>query len=154
MKTLQRHITEKLVLNNNTKIRKQEYKYHPASRAELQKLLNELFKERNEEADLNDIDTSEITDMSKLFFYSNFNGDISKWDVSNVKDMNMMFSGCMFKGDISNWDVSKVTNMSKMFAFSFFNRDISKWNVNKKCKTTDIFRQCPIKEEYKPKFKK
>lgn len=156
MKTLQRHITEKLILNNNTKIRKKpEYKYHPSSREELKKLLNELFRERDEDADLNDIDVSEITDMSKLFFYSDFSGDISKWDVSNVKNMRGMFNGCItFNGDISNWDVSNVEDMSWMFNDSRFNRDISNWNVNKKCKTTDIFRQCPIKEEYKPKFKK
>lgn len=156
MKTLQRHITEKLILNNNTKIRKKpEYKYHPSSREELKKLLNILIKEKGDGVDLNDIDVSEITDMSKLFFYSDFNGDISKWDVSNVKNMRAMFNGCItFKGDISKWDVSNVEDMEKMFYDSRFNRDISAWNVSKKCKTTDMFKRCPIKEEYKPKFKK
>lgn len=155
MKTLQRHITEKLILNNNTKIRKKpEYKYHPSSREELKKLLNILIQTKGDEVDLNDIDVSEITDMSKLFFYSNFSGDISKWDVSNVKNMRGMFNGCItFNGDISKWDVSNVEDMSSMFYDSRFNSDISTWNVNKKCKTINIFRRCPIKDEYKPKFK-
>ena len=56
--------------------------------------------------------------------------DISEWDVSNVTDMAYMFAGCeSFNQDISNWDVSKVNNNILMFH----------------C--------CPIKEEYKPKFK-
>jgi hypothetical protein len=44
--------------------------------------------------------------------------------------------------------------MSWLFAFSKFNSDISKWNVNKKCETINVFEDCPIKEEYKPKFNK
>lgn len=153
MKSLTKHITEKLVINKNSKVIK-EYNYHPSSRDELKKLINDLIRERDYEADLNDIDVSKITDMSKLFFYSNFNGDISKWDVSNVTNMHQMFDGCItFNGDISNWDVSNVKYMYAMFKNSKFNRDISKWNVRKTADTRCMFERCPIKEEYKPKFK-
>ena len=33
-----------------------------------------------------------------------------------------------------------------------FNQDISGWNVTKVKSFEDIFDNCPIKEEYKPKF--
>ena len=88
MKTLQQHINEKLVLNSNSKIRKQKYNYHPRNGNELKELVERLINERGDEADLNDIDVSEIKSMRQLFINcNNFNGDISEWDVSSVKDM-------------------------------------------------------------------
>ena len=170
MKSLTRHITEKLVLNNNTKVRK--YNYHPKTKQELKELVEKLIKERGNEADLNDIDTSTITDMSELFYLKDkFNGDISKWDVSNVENMYSMFRGTTFNGDISKWDVSKVkdmsamfnraiefnqdiskwnvskvTNMQEMFMESKFNKDISKWKLNRNVKRQYMFKKCPIKK--------
>ena len=158
MKTLNQYIEEKLVLNSNSKIRKQqEYKFRPESNRELRELVIRLIKERGDDADLNDIDTCEITDMSNLFQFSKFNGDISGWDVSNVENMDGMFYDSKFtgkNGDISKWDVSKVTNMFNMFNFSKFNSDISKWDVSNVEDMRNVFLNCPIKEEYKPKFKK
>ena len=76
----------------------------------LRRLIYERIKDQGIKADLNDIDTSNITDMSQLFSstyrsdgsydflgpfgissdgidFSRFDGDISQWDVSNVKKM-------------------------------------------------------------------
>ena len=128
MKTLQQHINEKLVLNSNAKVRK--FNYRPTSKEELQKIVKKLIKERGIEADLNDINTSEITDMNSLFADFKFNGDISEWNVSNVTNMSFMFSDSVFNGDISEWDVSNVINMTSMFYRSAFNGDISNWNVS------------------------
>ena len=64
-----------------------------------------------------------------------------------------------------NWiDTSKITDMSNLFSNAFgssdgyglgrFNSDISQWDVSSVENMTDVFDKCPIKEEYKPQFKK
>ena len=95
-------------------------------------IVRDEIKRLGNEADLNHIDVSGVTDVSHLFSYSYFNGDISKWDVSNVKSMYSMFSNSKFNQDISNWDVSNVVTMWIIFYKSQFNQDISKWNINLK----------------------
>ena len=120
-------IVERLHINKDTT---NYYNYHPKTKEELKLLINNLIKERGNEADLNDIDTSEITDMSYMFTYSKFNGDISNWDVSKVKNMGYMFWDSSFtgkNGDISNWDVSNVKNMSYMFNCSPLEKNPPKW---------------------------
>ena len=107
-----------------------KYNYHPKTKEELMVIVNELIKERGNEADLNDIDVSRITDMKWIFAHSEFNGNISKWDVRKVKNMKGMFWGSKFNGDISKWDVSGVEDMQSMFAHSEFNGDISNWDVS------------------------
>ena len=127
MKTLQNYIIEKILINKNSKI---VYNYYPKTKDELDELLDKLIIERGNDADLNDIDTSEITDMNYMFYKSPFNGDVSKWDVSNVQYMDYMFYNSSFNGDISNWDVSNVEDMHYMFYKSPFNGDISNWDVS------------------------
>ena len=151
MKTLQNYITEKILINKNSKL---AYNYHPKTKDELKDIIKQKIESEGNECDLNDIDTSNITDMSWLFEHSEFNGDISKWDVSNVTNMGGMFSYSKFNSDISNWDVSNVESMISMFAGSNFNGDISKWNVSNVKFKLIMFHNCPIEEKYKPKFKK
>ena len=69
--------------------------------------------------------------------------DTNTWDTSNVTDMSYMFyqtgygANAFNIGDISNWDTSKVTNMEKMFYFTgtnatSFHLDLSNgtgWNT-------------------------
>ena len=132
MKQISYYILERLHINKDTGNR--HYNYHPKTSDELKELVDKLVKERGNEADLNDIDTSKITDMNYIFYNSKFNGDISEWDVSNVKNMSYIFYDSKFtgkNGDISNWDVSNVKDMESMFYRSKFNGDISKWDVSK-----------------------
>ena len=129
MKQLNKYIVERLHINKDTG--NHHYNYHPKTSDELKELVDKLIKERGNDADLNDIDTSEITDMYGMFKDSNFNGDISEWDVSNVKDMEGLFYSSKFNGDISNWDVRNVKYMNDIFKYSPLQL---KRNQSKRCK--------------------
>ena len=148
MKQLNKYIVERLHINKYTG--NHYYNYHPTSRTELRQLIYKLIKERGNDCDLNDIDTSEITNMVELFYNYEFNGDISNWNVSNVTDMSAIFCESKFTGEngnISNWNVSNVENMNYMFAYSSFtgeNGDISNWDVSNVKYMTMMF--------YKSKF--
>ena len=127
------------------------YSCQPKIKKKLKQIVNKRINKEGPNCDLNDIDTSLITDMSCLFYGSDFNGDISKWDVSNVKNMWYLFGYSKFNGDISKWDVRNVKHMAYMFLCSKFNQDISKWKIDEECDTDGMFFDCHIKEEYKPK---
>ena len=119
----------------------------PSTKAEL---INEIqIRLDRGQTNLNDIDTSKITDMSYLFASFNQNRnlnniDISGWDVSNVTDMKYMFSDCYyFNSDLSRWNVSNVNNMSHMFYdCSLFDSDLSKWIVRNVNNMRSMFDNC------------
>ena len=156
------------------------YSCQPKDKKELEEIINKRIESEGTNCDLNDIDTSLITDMSwlfvksmfvrskftgdiskwnvsnvkymtRMFYKSDFNGDISNWDVSNVEYMESMFIESLFNQDISNWNVSNVEDMSYMFGWSRFNKDISSWKIREDCNTNCMFINNVIKEEYKPK---
>ena len=113
MNNLSTYIIEKLKINKDSI----KYHYYPTNKKELRSLIQKLLEERGNDADLNDIDVSDITDMSELFTdLDPHNIDISEWNVSNVKDMLSMFDNCKnFNSDLSKWNVSKVEDMRFMF---------------------------------------
>ena len=149
MKDLKQYLIERLL------IKKSKYNYFPKTKEELKDIIKQRIKKDGNECDLNDIDVSNITDMSYLFEGTDFNGDISNWDVSNVTSMYCMFYECKsFNQDISAWDVSNVTDTRYMFYYcKNFNQDISAWDVYKVNNTYKMFDYCAIEEKYKPKFK-
>ena len=140
MQTLEEFILEKL------KISKIERTYKPKTKEELVDIIIREIEANGPECSLNNIDVSNITDMSYLFMggdpvqylhehpvLSKFDGDISEWNVSNVTDMKYMFAKCQYtgkNGDISDWKVSNVNDMDGMFADSNYNGDLSKWDVS------------------------
>ena len=108
-------------------INAKDFKYHPKTFEALKRLCDDNT------VCLGDIDTSEITNMSELFYYStrpDFSG-IEKWNVSNVTDMSRMFyDATTFNGDISRWDTSNVETMKGMFCGAKnFNGNISQWKT-------------------------
>ena len=115
---------------------------HPTTKRELVKEIN-IRLDRGQ-TNLNDIDTSMITDMSALLFNFNRNIDISLWDVSNVRDMSYMFYGCdKLNCDLSRWNTGKVERMDCMFcSCQNFNSDLSKWNVSNVKNMDCMFLNC------------
>ena len=106
--------------------------------------------------DISNWDVSNVTDISGMFYdCASFNQDISCWNVSSVTGMASVFCRCRsLNQDLSKWDVSNVNDMSYMFyGCESFNKDISSWDVSKVGYNKLMFTNCPIKEEYKPKFK-
>ena len=157
MKSLTHYIQEKLIIKKSTikKNKSVDYKYFPETKKELKTIIEKRIEDEGNDVDLNDIDVSNITDMSSLFENLNFNGDISNLDVSNVINMHDMFSRCkLFNQDISNWDVSGVSYTVNMFyRCESFNQDISNWDLSSVKNMYGMFYACPIEEKYKPKFK-
>ena len=149
MKNLTNFIQERYLIDNSY----DNHAYHPKDKFELRNILfNRLNKDKN--ADLTDIDVSQITDMGHKDFIDDIglfenldphNIDISKWDVSNVINMSAMFYRCRnFDADLSNWDVSKVTNMWCMFneCENFTGKGLENWNVSKVTNMDTMFYGC------------
>ena len=105
MKHLNTYITEYIIKKKLDKpIDSSGYKYHPQTKQELINNIDELLKLNIH--DFNCIDTSAITDMSKLFSTKiiKFNDiDISNWDVSKVKDMDGMFEDTILEKNPPKW---------------------------------------------------
>ena len=98
----------------------------------------------------NNIDTSQVTDMSWMFYGCGvLNGlDVSKWNTSQVTKMSWMFGGCSALDalDVSGWDTSKVTDMSAIFqgCQKLSKVDVSKWNTSKVTKMSQVFEDCYV----------
>ena len=90
---------------------------------------------KNLQLELNEWDTSNVTDMSGMFNRcAALSVSINEWDTSNVTDMSGMFNRCVaLSVSINEWDTSNVTDMSHMFNHSNVPEyiDVSKWDVLK-----------------------
>lgn len=112
---------------------------------------------RCEEVSLDEIDTSEVTDMSFLFSFDerkmsclvssewfnwrkNFSG-IAGWDTSRVTTFERMFyMADNFNEDINKWDTSSVTNMRAMFwGATNFNQPLDSWDTSKVTDMSGMF---------------
>ena len=68
-----RNLNEYITLNES-----EQGKFRPTNTRELKRVIAQSIIEYGPNCDLNDIDVSGITDMSRLFENSKFNGDISQ----------------------------------------------------------------------------
>lgn len=82
---------------------------------------------------------------------SNFN-DI---DVSNITDFSYLFYECKLENiNVSDWDVSNGTNFRMMFAdCKNFNQDLSHWNVMPDAITYNMFVNCKKLKHYPSWYK-
>ncbi len=92
---------------------------HPKNKAELQSIIEDELERQGPDADLNHIDTEEITDMSLLFcnpYISVRNIKIDQWNTKNVTNMSCVFAfRTEFNCDLSSWNTANVKDMSNMF---------------------------------------
>ena len=97
---------------------------------------------------LENLDTSQVTNMSRMFELCNnlTNLDVSHFNTSQVTNMSDMFSNCssLINLDLSNFDTSQVTNMSNMFwsCDSLTNLDVSHFNTSQVTNMALMFGYC------------
>ncbi len=142
MKNIITFVNEKFKLNKST-----AHSYKPKDRKELREVILKILGEEGPDADLNCIDTSQVTDMNHLFARISSkvgNVDVSGWNVSNVENMSFMFTSCKkFNCNINDWNVEKVTDMSSMFnECESFNQDLEKWDVSNVKNFSEMFENC------------
>lgn len=89
---------------------------------------------------INNWDTSNVTNMEGVFRYGSFNHPLDNWDTSNVTNMAYAFEGSNYNQDLNNWDTSNVTNMEGMFMNApYFNGQIGNWNTSSVTNMKDMF---------------
>ena len=148
MKQINQFINEYIVKKKLDKPINSEdhYKYFPETKQELIKNIQELLNKNIH--NFNCIDTSAITDMSKLFCNEGFekiNFNVSGWDVSNVENMDRMFIDCeKFDCDLSDWNTSKVKYTDDMFfnCKNFTAEGLENWNVSNVVIFEEMFFEC------------
>jgi surface protein len=87
------------------------------------------------EADLSNLDTSQVTDMNGIFSYANTDAvqGVEDLDVSKVKDFGFAFYGAKStKLDLSKWDMSSATSLYVMFTIcsQLKSLKVNTWNTS------------------------
>ncbi len=106
------------------------------------------YFEKMTSIDLSALDTSEVTNMRRIFFgcSSLTSLDVSKFDTSQVADMGGMFDSCssLTSLDVSKFDTSKVINMASMFSecSNLPSLDVSNFDTSEVTNMNDMFALC------------
>ena len=107
-----------------------------------------FFKSLKHIEGLGHLNTSQVTDMSRMFggCKSLTSLDLSSFDTSKVEKMEGMFSGCssLTALDLSYFNTSQVTSMSSMFSScsSLPSLDLSSFDTSKVENMSEMFRGC------------
>lgn len=85
--------------------------------------------------------TSNITDMTKMFYQDTVFPDVSNWDTSSVRVMDRTFGALRGSEvpDVSRWDTSKVEYMTNTFSQSYIFPDFSGWNTSSLIDMSGLF---------------
>ena len=97
---------------------------------------------------LDNLNTSEVTDMSRMFAGCGAlrSLDVSRFDTLNVKQMQQMFMGCsaLTELDLYFFDTAKVTDMHEMFkdCKGLTTLDLQSFNTAQVTNMGEMFRDC------------
>ena len=159
MKSLNKYISEKLIIKNN-RLDNYAYNYLPYTWEELRQIIEDKYKDEGpgtakDPINFNDIDLNNINSLyheSKqlgIFQKTQFRYiDISRWNTSKITNMTRAFKDCNYlisTGDLSKWNVSKVEYMKAMFKSCFklnFVGDLSNWKVSNVESMSMMFEDC------------
>ena len=106
------------------------------------------FSKLTEIENINLLDTSNVTDMSSMFYYceSLTSIDVSKFNTSKVTNMSDMISYCrgLTSLDVRNFDTSQVTDMSNMFyeCNRLTSLDVSNFDTSNVTNMSEMFGGC------------
>ena len=111
----------------------------------------EDFINVTEFTDLKYLNTTEVTDMSMMFYMVDYHSeftslDVSHFNTSKVTTMRSMFNGCdkVASLDVSNFNTGNVTNMRMMFAScnNLESVNLSNFNTSKVTTMHKMFAEC------------
>ena len=135
-----------VVVKNET-----EVEFHtPAEKYMANADCEEMFYQKNQltSIDLTNIDTSNVTNMYRMFSYceSLTELDLSHFNTSNVTNMSSMFFYCvrLTELDLSHFNTSNVTDVSHIFAYcsGLKTLDLSNFDTSKVTTMAHMFHNC------------
>jgi len=97
------------------------------------------------------VDTSNVKNMTSMFYYCTSLKEIPQFDTSNVTNMNYMFNNCTSLEEIPQFDTSKVTNMGSMFNNCTSLTEVPQFDTSKVTNMGSMFNNCTSLEEI-PQF--
>jgi surface protein len=96
-------------------------------------------------SNINNWNTSKVSDFRQMFLRSGFNQNIGNWNVSNVTNFQYMFHTSLFNNDgspdIKNWifKSSGVSLTGLFYGATCFNQNIGSWDVSKVTNMAQMF---------------
>ena len=87
-------------------------------------------------------DTSNVTNMSYMFWYCSNLVSVPLFDTSKVTNMAMMFFRCTQLRNVPQFDTSKVTNMSDMFNGCPYLETLPQFDMIKTTNASNMFNAC------------
>ena len=116
--------------------------YNDLSYLELNENVTDISSIFNNLTIVPNIDTSNVTNMCRMFYACNSLKCIPDYNTSKVINMSDMFHHCYNLVSIPNFDTSNVTDMSGMFAICRNLADVPEFNTSNVTNITSIFSGC------------